>query len=149
MSEGISMKRHRYSVVVVMMVVVSLLLSACGGTSSGPEAEAAASVEQVEGTDSYRITLSARAAERLDVQTAAVEEGAGGTVVPYAAVFYAPTGDTWAYVSTEPLTFVRQPIVVDRIEGDRAVLSEGPAVGTKVATVGVIELFGAESGIDQ
>jgi hypothetical protein len=63
-------------------------------------------------------------------------------------VLYEPDGKTWAYVSPKPLTFVRQAIVVDRIDGNQAVLSSGPALGTKVATVGVAELYGAESGID-
>jgi hypothetical protein len=150
MSEGISMKQRRtYLIVVLAMAVLPLVLSGCGGSSSSSEAEPASVVEQIEGTESYRITLSEHAAARLAIKTAAVEQGAGATVVPYGAVFYSPDGETWAYVNTAPLTFVRQPIVVDRIEGDRAILSKGPAVGTKVATVGVIELFGAESGIDQ
>ena len=44
---------------------------------------------------------------------------------------------------------VREKVVIDAIEGDRAFLSTGPAAGTKVATVGVAELFGAESGLGE
>jgi len=131
------------------VIVAGLALSACGGTSGTPSADAPATVEEIEGTDLSRITLSAKAAERLDVQTAAVERNGSGTVIPYSAVLYSPNGDTWAYVSPEPLTFVRQRIVVEHIDGDRAVLSAGPPPGTKVATVGVAELFGAESGLGQ
>lgn len=95
--------------------------------------------------------LTEKAAQRLDIQTAPVrEESVGGTphlVVPYAAVIYDLNGGTWLYASTEPLTFVRTPIVVATIEGDMAMLTEGPAVGTSVATVGVAELYGADTGI--
>jgi hypothetical protein len=68
-------------------------------------------------------------------------------VIPYAAVIYDLTGDTWVYTSPEPLTFVRQPISVDYIEGDMAVLVDGPDAGTLVATVGVAELYGADTGV--
>jgi hypothetical protein len=110
-------------------------------------------VEAVAGTDDlHRVILTAEAAERLDVQTVPVGEGEGEgmkqrTVVPYAAVLYETNGETWAYTSPEPLTFVRHRIVVESIDGDRAVLSEGPPAGTEVVTVGVAELFGAEYGV--
>jgi hypothetical protein len=68
-------------------------------------------------------------------------------VIPYAAVIYDLHGETWTYTSPEPLTFVRQAITVDYIEGDMAVLSDGPAAGTQVATVGVAELYGADTGV--
>jgi hypothetical protein len=70
-------------------------------------------------------------------------------VVPYAAVLYGVHGETWVYSNPEPLVYVRQPIVVDYIEGDVAVLSEGPQVGTAVVTVGAAELFGTETGVSK
>jgi hypothetical protein len=33
---------------------------------------------------------------------------------------------------------------VDRIEGDRVLLTDGPPAGTKVVTVGVTEVYGTE-----
>jgi hypothetical protein len=140
---------RRYPTIGLVLLGVALPAAGCGGSSGGDSAEPAAIVEDVAGTETSRVTLSPEAAKRLDIQTAVVKQRAGGTVVPYAAVFYSPSGDTWAYVSTRPRSFVRERIVVDRVEGDQALLSKGPAVGTKVATVGVAELFGAESGIDQ
>jgi len=103
-------------------------------------------------TEAYeqgRPTYPAKAAERLDIQTAAVEKNGAGKVIPYSALLYSPTGETWAYVSSKPLTFVREAIVVDRIEGNKAFLTKGPAAGVKVATVGVAELYGAESGLGE
>jgi hypothetical protein len=108
-------------------------------------------IELIEGTEFNRVVLTEKAAIRLDIQTAPVrEEQVNGTlrkVVPYAAVIYDLHGETWAYTSPEALTFVRQPITVDYIEGDLVVLVEGPPTGTEVATVGVAELYGADTGI--
>lgn len=137
--------RTRWALVAVLLVL-PLLLVACGGNS--PQAvEEAVVVEQVGTSDLNNITLTEKAAQRLDIQTTAVMANGAGTVVPYAAVIYSPNGDTWTYVNSEGLTFVRQAIVVDRIDGDEAHLTEGPSPGTKVATVGVQELYGAESGV--
>lgn len=65
-------------------------------------------------------------------------------VVPYAAVIYGPNGETWVFISPEPLVFVRQPVSVDYIEDELAVLSEGPPAGMAVVTVGAAELYGSE-----
>lgn len=145
---------HSNLVVAALLIVAVLLLAACqgGDEEAGANGEEPAKVEPLEGNDDLSVvTLTAEAAERLDVQTTAVRverEGARErTVIPYSAVLYEPNGETWAYTSPESLTFVRAPIVVETIDGDRAVLSEGPPLGTMVVTVGVAELFGAESGI--
>lgn len=110
-----------------------------------------AEVSKTDGSDFNRVLLSEKAAQRLDIQTAPVrEEQVNGTprlVIPYAAVLYGLHGETWAYTSPKPLTFVRQLITIDRIEGDKVILSNGPAAGTQVATVGVAELYGADTGI--
>lgn len=65
-------------------------------------------------------------------------------VVPYSAVYYDAKGNAWVYVNPAPLVFERQRIAVERVVGDWAVLSEGPAVGTPVVTVGAALLYGAE-----
>ena len=146
--------RRRGNLCVAAVVIVAVLpLAACGGEDEAAAGgEEPAVVEPVEGSeDLSRVTLTADAAERLDVQTAAVRAVGDGarqrTVIPYSALLYEPDGETWVYTSPEPLTFVRAPIVVETIEGDRVVLSQGPPLGTKVVTVGVAELFGAENGI--
>jgi hypothetical protein len=51
------------------------------------------------------------------------------------------------YTNPSPLTFVRHAIHIDHIQGDLAVLSDGPPVGTALVIVGAAELFGAETGI--
>lgn len=81
------------------------------------------------------------------VELTMLGSGALKKVVPYSAVIYDLTGGTWVYTSPEPLTYVREPISVDYIEGDMAVLADGPDVGTLVATVGVAELYGIDTGV--
>jgi hypothetical protein len=66
-------------------------------------------------------------------------------VVPYSAILYDLTGDTWVYTNPEPSVFVRERVDVERIDKDLAVLNKGPAVGTQVVTIGAAELYGAES----
>jgi hypothetical protein len=53
------------------------------------------------------------------------------------------------YTNPAPLTFVRALIVVDHIDGDQAVLSQGLDSGTSVVTLGVSELYGAETGVSK
>ena len=67
-------------------------------------------------------------------------------VVPNSAVIYDPKGQTWVYINPEPLVFVRHAVSVDYVDGDRVVLSDGPAPGTMVVTVGGAELLGTEYG---
>ena len=123
-----------------------------GSSQASTPAEVPALVEQVDGTDVARVTLSAAAIKRLDLRTVSAREvlvsGRQRTVVPYGAVLYDPNGDTWIYTSPKPRTFTRQRITVDSIDGSRAVLSAGPALGTQVVIVGTQELWGAELGID-
>lgn len=145
MKQGLMRRSNLW--IAVSLIIAVLPLSACGGTEEAADGNAAATIEPVEGSDLSRITLTADAAKRLDIQTARVEAAGEGTVIPYSAVFYESNGETWAYTSPEALTFVRQSIVINEIDGDLAVLSSGPPPGTMVATVGVAELFGAESGV--
>ena len=135
-------------------VVLLLLVSNPSIETKAGEAESgAAVVEPVPGTELTRVTLSEQAAERLGIETALVADedvgsASGATtlrkVVPYSAVLYDVNGEAYVYTSPEPLSFVRAPITVDHIDGDVAVLSDGPSSGTAVVTVGAAELFGAE-----
>ena len=95
----------------------------------------------------YAVQGASKLAPGARVQVEVPLSGAGmRKVVPHGAVVYDAQGKTWVYASPEPLVFVRQPIVIDYIEGDRAVLSDGPVAGTAVVMVGAAELFGAEHG---
>lgn len=133
-----------------LLILVGLLASACAGVPDEEEAiNEPATLEPIEGSDVLRVTLTQKAAERLDIQGEAVRGAGTTTEIPYAAVFYTATGDTWTYTNPEPLTFVRVPIVVDHIRGDQAFLSDGPPPGMEVVTQGTAELYGTETGVEE
>ena len=128
-----------------VLFIASLALSGCGNSSS--DAAPAGAVEGVTGNP-LQVTVSARAAERLGIQTTEVKGTlAGRTSVPYAAVLYDAQGDTWVYATSAQDVFVRTQVRVDRIDGDVALLLDGPPSGTSVVTVGLAELYGAETGV--
>ncbi len=85
--------------------------------------------------------------QRVSVELVRVGASKPQKIVPYSSVLYDVRGNTWVYINPKPLAFVRHAIKVDFIEGDNAVLIDGPAIGTKVVSVGAPELFGAETGI--
>jgi len=146
-------RRTRWLPVVLMFA--ALQLSACdeGSDNGGKDHDddhGPAKVEHLEESGLSRLILTAKAAQRLDIKTAPAFEAqvarseSQRKVVPYAAVLYDATGDTWEYTSPEPQVFIRHRIAIDYIDGDQAVLSDGPPVGTQVVTVGAAELFGTE-----
>lgn len=129
----------------MLLVVAALQLVACAPKSSTTEKINPATLEEIEGSELKRVILTEKAAERIDVQTVAVS----GNVIPYAAVIYDIEGNTWVYTNPSPLTFVRASIVIDRIEGDQVFLSQGLESDVSVVTVGVAEIYGAETGVSK
>lgn len=85
--------------------------------------------------------------QRLMVEVSLKGDGGPQLVVPVASLLYDLNGETWIYISPEPLQFLRVPVVVDYIKDDIVVLVDGPPAGTKVAIVGVAELHGADTGV--
>ena len=139
-------QRRRW--MVTTLIVASLALAGCAKTSSEAELVGPAKLSPVAGGGGLQqITLTDKAVERLDLQMAAITQEGAELVIPYAAVVYDADGKTWAYTSPKALTYVRSPITVARIAGDKAYLAAGPAVGTNVVTVATAELFGTEAGI--
>jgi hypothetical protein len=90
-------------------------------------------------------TQGLQAGQSVGVRLAESGSNAPKKVVPYSAILYDLTGDTWVYTNPEPQVFVRERVDIERIDKDLAVLNTGPAVGTQVVTVGAAELYGAES----
>ena len=143
------MKHHdRWQVAVLLLAC--LQLPACtNAPATAPEEESGpAKVEHLQGAEPTRVTLTEEAAKRLDIKTDAVRDmaidGIQRKVIPYAAVLYDTQGNTWTYLNPEPLVFVRHRIVVDHIDGELAILSEGPPAGSAVVTAGAQELYGSE-----
>src|SRR5690348_10938621 len=114
--------------------LVALSLAGCA-KAAAPEqnSDRAARVVAVAGTSLHQVTLSAEAVTRLGVQTTAVLPGKPERI-PFVAVIYDPQGRSWAYAVTGERTYQRVPVVIDRIDGDTAVLKSGPAVGIPIVT---------------
>jgi len=148
------MKNVSHKILPVILFAM-LLLAACGGgqVPVTGEKEAPSKVEPVEGSEYSRVILTEKAKQRLGIQTAQVTEevmdGSPYKTIPYAAVMYGLEGETWAYTNPESLVYVRQAILIDHIDGDVALLAEGPEVGTPVVTTGASLLYGAEVGVSK
>ena len=108
------------------------------GRGGEEETSGAATVEAVKGSDISRVTLTEEAAKRIDVQTAAVESGTGERRPrsPTARSSTTPTATPGRSSTSRASPSCAPPITVDHIDGDIAFLTDGPAAGTKVVTVG-------------
>jgi hypothetical protein len=134
----------------VLVAFLGVLASACTPASTaGKATEPPVVVEADQATGTKRLSLSAKAAERLGIATASVTNApsGGGMSVPYGAVLYDQHGKTWTYTSPSERVYVRAAITIDAIGDGVAILSAGPPIGTAVVTVGSAELWGVESGI--
>lgn len=151
-----SIQKRQASLWVIVVAIVAAL-GIWAFQSVGP-AESATSgggkpvtIEKIEGTDLSKLTLTERAVQRLDIQLGDVTEqqidGAATLVVPFGSVYYDAMGVAWVYTNVEGYSYVRAPLTIERIEGDMAILSAGPAVGARIVSVGAALLFGAEFGV--
>ena len=142
--------KHIYRLFIALLILASLLTACAPATTGEEEGVKPVTLEPVAGTDLNHVILTVDAAKRLDIQTVAAHDGGTqGTVIPYDAVLYEANGNTWVYVSLEPLVFVRQAIVIDHIKGNEAFLSQGPDSGAMVVTLGAAELYGSESEFEE
>ncbi len=133
-----------------LVIIAGLLSPACADVAEDEGAlHDPATLEAIAGSDVSRVTLTEEAAVRLDIEVDPVLSAGSARTIPYAAVFYTATGETWTYTNPEPLTFVRVPIVVDHIRGDDVFLSDGPPSGMDVVTQGAAELYGTETGVEE
>jgi hypothetical protein len=135
------------------MILIALPLSGCRQDAAASPKQSPATLEESGQPGIKRVRLTERAAERLGIEMAEVREEAvtiadnsvQRKVIPYGAIIYDTKGQTWAFTNPEPLVFIRHSVTVERISGDKVILTEGPPVGTTVVTVGSAELMGAES----
>ena len=143
---------HRVRVAMLALIALSLPLAGCK-KETVTEKYHPATLEESGQKGIMRVRLEARAAERIGLETAQVREEmveldsgefAQRKVIPYGAIMYDKKGDTWTFTSPEPLVFVRHQIVVEEVDDNTVILSEGPPVGTTIVTVGAAELMGAE-----
>jgi hypothetical protein len=144
------MRQHINCLMLAGLVTAVLLLAACQKSSGTQHTEHPAEVKKIDETGLCRVTFSEKAMQRIGLKTDRVREQqvsrstSPRKVVPYSSLIYDTQGQTWIYTSPQARTFVRSKVDVDYIEGDLAVLKDGPPVGTIVASVGVAELYGTE-----
>jgi hypothetical protein len=145
-----NLKRLNLPAVVGLSLQLAATTAMSGSDDNGKEAlkkSRPAQIAAIEGSKTKQLTLTEKAANRLDIQTRVMAEGSGKLTTPYASVVYDSDGGTWVYALTKPLTYVRQKIVIETIKGDLAYLKSGPPMGTSVVIVGVAELYGTEKGL--
>jgi len=142
--------RYMNRLMIAALVSAGLQLTACQKQHAAHQAEHPAEIEKIDGSELSRVTLTEKAMQRIDLKTDQVREAtvkrstSPRRVVPYSSLIYDTQGQTWVYTSPQARTFVRSKVDIDYIEGDLAVLNDGPPTGTVVASVAVAELYGAE-----
>jgi hypothetical protein len=155
--------RRTGRLIVAALITTGLGLTACSAaTEHGLDRQAPAVIGDPDASGVRSVTLTRQAYDRLGVETVPVRTSqASGPIartspapgvglsglVPYSAVLYDTTGVTWVYTMSQPLRFVRQQVVVERVTAADAILSDGPVAGTPVVSKGVAELYGAELGV--
>ena len=105
----------------------------------------ASKITPAEDGDHPMVTLTQLASDQIGLKTAPIEKSKGGTSIPYAAVLYAAAdGQPYVFVNPRGLTFHREDVDIASVDGDTVKLADGPPVGTRVVTVGVPQIHGAE-----
>jgi hypothetical protein len=137
----------RHAAAALAVLAAGTSLSACTEVKSADkEHYSPATITPVKGEkDLVAVTLTQEGADRIDLATGSVTRAAGGQkVIPYAALLYEKDGSAFVYTNPKGLTYLRAHIEVDRVSGNRVLLREGPAIGTKVVTTGAPQVHGAE-----
>ena len=137
---------NKFAMAAVLLAIGTTGCAKSSEFDSEPPADAA-KVETVNGVD--QVTLSSEGVRRLGIETGTINQAGGQKVIPYASVLYAPDGSTFTFVSPKPRVYHEAKIVIDRIDGNRAILKSGPAAGTSVVTVGSAELIGTAHGVEE
>jgi predicted small lipoprotein YifL len=147
---GLTLTTRKPILAAALVVVIGAVLAGCG-SSGEPSIPPSSKVVPVHGSPAGKIVLTAAGAQHLGLETATVRgvasPAAAKTSIPVSSVVYAPSGQTYAFVSEGPLTFTEVPITIDRISGDSVLLLKGPRAGATVVTVGAEELFGVQTGV--
>ena len=134
--------------VAVLLVLGAPALTGCTEVESAAvDGYQPAELVHEAGSDVQRVRFTGEGARRTGLELEPLVRSGGHTVAPYAALMYDPGGATFVYTQPEPLTFERTEVQVERVEGERVLLSDGPPPGTKVVTTGAAEVYGTETGI--
>ena len=135
------------------LLIAAMPLAGCQRHVVAHQSEHPATVEHIEGQAINRVTMTEKAIARIDLKTDEVREQKVSRskdvrrVVPHSSLIYDPQGQTWIYTSPQPRTFIKTKVGVEYVEGDMAVLTDGPPVGTVVVSQAAAEVYGADSGV--
>jgi len=142
------LSKTRARLVCAALTLVVAVLPVAGCTEVETEASHGyepSKLVPVKGKDDLaRVIFTEEGAKRTGLRTGTVGVDGGRKVIPYAALIYDPEGKTYVYTSPKPRSYLREQVQVKEVNGDRAVLSDGPPAGTNVVTVGAAEVYGAE-----
>jgi multidrug efflux pump subunit AcrA (membrane-fusion protein) len=94
--------------------------------------------------------LRLRPGQRVGIDLA-ITSVTDARVVPMSAVLYDIYGGTWVYVTqpkkqNDQQSFSRHRVLIEWVDAEHAILSEGPQAGASVVVAGAAELFGTEFG---
>lgn len=160
------MRRPSRRMWIAAALLVALALCGCAHTGAAAPESGNADVGSPNAEGVATVTLTQDAMRSIGIRTrpvgtmsapagadpASATPSAGttvsaGLVIPITALIYDPRGKAWTYTQIGPRTFIRAPLVIDRIVGDTVYLRSGPPLGTPVVTVGAAELLGTEYGV--
>jgi hypothetical protein len=141
---GVSRLRVRRLLTGVALLASTVAISACEEVPSNLREAQPYKVQPIQGTDRNTVTMADETAALLPVRTTEVRESGGEKVVPHDALIYNPDGDVFVYSKPKAETYVRRPVRVERVDGDRAWLKAGPEAGTTIVTTGSAELLATE-----
>ncbi len=133
----------------VAAVLLGALVYGCAeveSSSSGNEYQPA-TVSSPDADGIETVSLTTEAAQHIDLATEPVRARGSALVVPYAAIVYDKTGQTWVYTEVGEQSYRRVKVGVRSFDGPEATLSSGPPAGTRVVTTGATQVYGSELGM--
>ena len=145
--------KHSHRCLIAGLIGFSLQLAACAPHQETHQPLHPVVVEKIDGSEINRVTMTEKALERIALKTDTVREQqvsrskSPRIVVPHSSLIYDPKGQTWIYTSPQPRVFVKHKVDVEYVDGDLAVLNEGPPAGTVVVSTAAAEVYGADSGV--
>ena len=85
-------------------------------------------------------------AQRVSVLLKTQSKATSALTLPWSAVVIDIYGGNWIYTQQSKNSYERQRVFLDHVNGNQAVISEGPPEGSKIVANGALELFGVETG---
>ena len=126
------------------VVASAFVLGACDEVPSNLRENQPYKVEGPEDAAIKTVKMDDATAALLPVRLTEVGNQGDRKVVPHNAVIYNPDGDVFVYTKPKAETYVRRPVRVESVEGERALLAAGPEAGTTIVTTGSAELLATE-----